>query len=338
MLRTRTALLFSLVCVFACERGNPSEPAPAASARREVAPKERPFRFGAADRVVAVGDLHGDLEAARAALRLAGAIDGEDRWIGGKLVVVQVGDQLSRGDDERPLLDLLARLEQESRGAGGALHVLIGNHELMNTSGDFRYATAAGFAAFSEFAAELSSEQAQALKKKERGRAAAFGPGGRYRKQIAERDAVVQVGDSVFAHGGLRPEHVRYGVARVNAELRQFLRGELSAPPDVAAGPESPLWDRSLGAPSPKKRACVELAQALELLQAQRLVVGHTVQENGITSACDGMVWRIDVGLGAHYGPMSTEILEIARDGTVRVLGKKQPTQRAPAETPAPAP
>lgn len=53
----------------------------------------------AAPRIVAFSDVHGDIEAARAALRLAGAIDDEDRWIGGDLVVVQTGDQLDRGDE-----------------------------------------------------------------------------------------------------------------------------------------------------------------------------------------------------------------------------------------------
>ena len=55
-------------------------------------------------RIVAFGDVHGDLEAARGALRLAGAIDEQDRWIGGDLIVVQTGDQLDRGDQEQAIL------------------------------------------------------------------------------------------------------------------------------------------------------------------------------------------------------------------------------------------
>ena len=43
---------------------------------------ESPEPSGAPTRIVAIGDLHGDLDAARAALRLAGAIDAQDRWIG----------------------------------------------------------------------------------------------------------------------------------------------------------------------------------------------------------------------------------------------------------------
>jgi len=55
-------------------------------------------------RIVAFGDVHGDFEAARGALRLAGAIDELDRWIGGDLIVVQTGDQLDRGDQEQAIL------------------------------------------------------------------------------------------------------------------------------------------------------------------------------------------------------------------------------------------
>src|SRR5690349_1495369 len=48
-------------------------------------------RFPAPERLVAIGDVHGDYEATRRALRLAGATDENDRWIGGELVIVQTG-------------------------------------------------------------------------------------------------------------------------------------------------------------------------------------------------------------------------------------------------------
>jgi hypothetical protein len=64
--------------------------------------------------------VHGDFEATRRALRLAGATDEIDKWIGGDLVVVQTGDQLDRGDGEQAILELLARLQHEARAAGGS--------------------------------------------------------------------------------------------------------------------------------------------------------------------------------------------------------------------------
>jgi hypothetical protein len=91
-----------------------------------------PARAQRPARLVAFGDVHGDLGATRAALRLAGAIDQRDRWIGGPLVVVQTGDQLDRGPSEREILHLFERLRRDAARAGGAFHALNGNHELMN--------------------------------------------------------------------------------------------------------------------------------------------------------------------------------------------------------------
>ena len=108
------------------------------------------FGCAAPTRIVAFGDVHGDLDATRSALRLAGAIDEEDQWVGGKLVVVQTGDQLDRGDDEQEILDLFDELRVQADAAGGAFHALLGNHELMNVRGDLRYVTEGGFADVSD--------------------------------------------------------------------------------------------------------------------------------------------------------------------------------------------
>ena len=82
-------------------------------------PLDLPTRYPPAQHIVAIGDLHGDLEATRAALRLAGAIDERDRWVGGTWVIVQTGDQLDRGDDELEILDLLDALAAQAQAAGG---------------------------------------------------------------------------------------------------------------------------------------------------------------------------------------------------------------------------
>ena len=53
-------------------------------------------------------------------------------------------------------------------------------------------------------------------------------------------------------------------------------------------------------------------------MDAKRIVMGHTIQESGITSACDQQAWRIDVGMSAYYVGL-VEVLEIVGD-SVRVL------------------
>ncbi len=277
----------------------------------------------AAPRVVAFSDVHGDIEAARAALRLAGAIDDEDRWIGGNLVVVQTGDQLDRGDDERAILHLFERLVDEAARAGGAFHPLNGNHELMNAHLDLRYITEGGFRDFASVIDSLDAGEAEgdsllsAHAPEQRGRIAAFRPGGPYALLLARRNTIVQVGDNVFVHGGVLPEHAAYGLEAINEEIRAWLRGEAPAP-EWSRGSESPIWTR-LYSQDPDDDACRVLGEALDLLGARRMVVGHTVHREGITSYCDGRVWAADVGMAAYSGG-PRQVLEIRGD-SVRVLG-----------------
>ena len=279
-----------------------------------------PTRFPPVERIVAIGDLHGDLAATRRALRLAGAIDEDDRWIGGRLVVVQTGDQTDRGGDEPEITELLSRLSVEARRAGGAVHVLNGNHELMNVDLDFRYVTDEGFRDFEGLAEVDPSDPAlMALPAERRARAAAFRPGGPWARILAGRNVAVLVGDSLFVHGGILPEHVEYGLERMNAEMRAWLRGE-SPRPEWSRGSDSPIWSRHFSDGVDPAEEPV-LTEVLDGLGAQRMIVGHTIQEGGIASFAEGRVWCIDVGMAAHYGDRPVQVLEI-RGETVRVLSE----------------
>ena len=288
-------------------------------------------------RIVAFGDVHGDLEAARGALRLAGAIDEQDRWIGDDLTVVQTGDQLDRGDQEQAILDLFERLRIESEAAGGAFHALLGNHELMNARVDLRYVTDGGFADFMD---TVEYEPGDSLKvwdrssgtfrtailaefePHQRDRVAAFMPGGPYANLLAKRQVILQLGENVFVHGGVLPEHVAYGIDKINSSAQAWLRGEADLP-SVLSGSDSPQWTR-LYSDDPDSSACSVLEEALNALGAKRIVMGHTIQESGIASACGGQAWRVDIGMAEYYASRteyggSVAVLEIVGD-SVRVL------------------
>ncbi len=275
---------------------------------------EQSFRFPAAERVVAIGDLHGDLASAREALRLAGAIDGQDKWIGGKMVLVQVGDQLDRGDDEPQILQLLERLADEASQSGGAVHVLNGNHELMNVVGDLRYVTPDGMHDYANVKVPTNARFPPGFPADAKGRAAAFAPGSELARKLAERNTIAIVGDTLFAHAGVLQKHITYGVGRINDEVRRFLRGELPTLPEVVGSDDAPVWTRVFGGPA-SAEACHELEGVLAALAVKRLVVGHTVQPSGITNACDGRVYRVDVGLSDYYGKNQTQVLELTASG-----------------------
>src|ERR1700690_2853223 len=84
------------------------------------------------EKIVAVGDVHGDYEQLVIVLKSAGLIDDGENWPGGKTHLVQNGDVLDRGPDSRKAMDLLIKLEKQAAAAGGQVHALIGNHESMN--------------------------------------------------------------------------------------------------------------------------------------------------------------------------------------------------------------
>lgn len=291
-------------------------PATATAPLREVSACELeplPLRLPAAARVVAIGDLHGDLEVTRAVFRLAGAIDGEDRWIGGSLVVVQIGDILDRGDDEQAILDLLERLALEAKEAGGAVILLLGNHELMNATFDLRYVTPGGFRDFEDVEGlDRSAPELAGLPASARARAAAFRPGGPYAKLLARSRTAVIVGDTLFVHGGVEPAYA-LRLAAINHAVRCWLDGAGELPPAIERR-DGLLWSRAY---STAKARCDELARTLELVDTRRMIVGHTPQGR-INEACGGAVWRIDVGMTRYYGG-PVQALEL-RGGLVRVL------------------
>jgi hypothetical protein len=229
-----------------------------------------------------------------------GAINSQNQWIGGNLVVVQVGDQLDRGDGERAILDLLERLADEAHAAGGALYALNGNHEVMNVDEDFRYVTSGGWSAFSDISLSGAGSSVWNYPANQRGRVAAFLPGGPYARILGEHNTAMVVGDTLFVHGGIHPQHVQYGLETLNSAVQQWMKGYRSKP-SILGGDSSPIWSRAYSQGTTSS-GCSTLEAVLDAVGVSRMVVAHTVQSQGINSACNGQVWRIDVGMSAHYG------------------------------------
>ncbi|HZO14486.1 MAG TPA: metallophosphoesterase, partial [Polyangiaceae bacterium] len=203
----RAGVMLCLVALSACKPDAEKErpPAKTAEPKKETAPTPV-TRYPAARRVVAIGDVHGDIAATRAVLRLAGLMDEKERWSGGDSVLVQTGDVLDRGDGEQAILDLLAKLQTEAASANGKVVLLNGNHELMNVAGDFRYVTPGGFLDFTDVPdLALGDPLLADIPDAQRARAAAFRPGGIYARKLADHPIAVVIGETAFAHGGILP-------------------------------------------------------------------------------------------------------------------------------------
>jgi hypothetical protein len=301
------------------------------------------------ERLIAVGDLHGDLSKSRQALRLAGLIDASDRWTGGSTTVVQVGDVLDRGGDELKILFFLDKLKDEAARSGGKIITMNGNHEIMNVEADFRYVSKSGLEEFRVWAnwycvGNLMKGLCRGLPKpndlfdgvpsffpglKEeyfegfRARIAALRPQGPISSRFFSKNAtVVVIGDSVFVHGGLLPRHVEYGLERINEDVRDWITGQKKVVSSgLVRGSNSVVWLRKFSDEIAENCDCATLTHVLATIPgAKRMIMGHTIQPGGINGVCDNRAIRIDVGLSKGCGNGIPEVLEINRDSKLRVL------------------
>ena len=286
-------------------------------------PQEWSGDWSGGTRIIAIGDNHADLSQTQRALQVAKVIDENLKWIGKDTIVVQTGDVLDRGAEEREVIDLYERLRPEAAAAGGQIINMNGNHEIMTAQGDYRYMQADACAAFASLPMKgISNPAFEYLTPDCQKRAAAFWPGGSYAKIIAEWPVVVLLEKTVFVHGGVHQKHIDYGIDKINEMTRKWLRGEGELDTEMVGGGTAVYsvdWDRTYSSNTllPNDSICEVAKNVLAQLGAERMVVGHTVQTR-INGFCDGMIIRIDVGMAAYYGG-TIEVLEII-DGQVTVL------------------
>ncbi|MEM7678206.1 MAG: metallophosphoesterase, partial [Myxococcota bacterium] len=95
-------------------------------------PAAYPLERELPSRTVVIGDLNGQVGLLRRLLLGLRLIRRDERWSGGRSVLVQMGDVPNRGGGVRPAMDLLLRLRDEARAAGGDVYWLLGNHEVMS--------------------------------------------------------------------------------------------------------------------------------------------------------------------------------------------------------------
>jgi hypothetical protein len=310
-------------------------------------------------RIVAVGDLHGDFKAWQDIARGAGLINAGDHWAGGKTILVQLGDILDREPDSLKIVRNLRQLQKEAPRKGGRVVVVLGNHEAMNLLGDNRYTTAGEYAAFadSQSAArrdrvyDANKAQLEAAAKAQNPqirpdqvRAAwvaqhplgwvehrlAWGPSGDLGRWATANPAIVKIGGTLFAHGGISTEYAKQPIDAVNKRIATAMAAGDESPASVLTDPLGPLWYRGLVTadadaqaaraamkpPSPVLTSDQELTAVLASYGAQRLVIGHTPSLKGIQITSNGRLARIDTGNSRYYGgPLSW--LEIIGDQMV---------------------
>jgi len=209
---------------------------------------ESPFEFTTKSPIYVVGDVHGAHHEVSTSLRTVGLIDADDNWIGGSSHFVSLGDLMDRGPSTRKVLDLYMKLQTQAVEAGGRFHVILGNHEVMNLTGDLRYVSRDEYAehAIDETLEIRSKAYRKFLKSKFIKDSAinlesfnslypsgyfahrsAYSAKGKYGKWLLAQPFVIMINDQIFAHGGLSTKLIGTNVEALNDVMKSSLKNYL---------------------------------------------------------------------------------------------------------------
>lgn len=291
------------------------------------------YQWEGVERVVAIGDIHGDFGHYMATLEAAGLVDKRGHWSGGETHLVQVGDLPDRGPDTRQIIEHISKLAKQAKRAGGRVHSLIGNHEVMNVTGDLRYVhpgeieafktgksaalqdrylevylkqlqeqDPAAFAALPpDFEAQWKAEHPPGWLEHRQAWDPRWNPDAEYAAWVMERKVAIRIDDSLFVHGGISAQYCGNSLDSLTEKVIDALRNYDPAAPGILEDPNGPLWYRGLSGNEPA--ALPEtVAAILERHGARRIVVGHTPTFGVIWPNYAGRVVVVDAGISDYYG------------------------------------
>ena len=229
----------------------------------------------APNRIVAVGDLHGDYAAWLDIARNAGVIDARGHWAGGRTTLVQLGDVVDREPNSLQIIRSLQQLQKEAPHAGGKVVVILGNHEAMNLLGDYRYTTPGEFAAFADKDSPARRDRVYDVNRarieaayrskdpsltpeqiRQAWNAAtplgwvehklAWSPSGELGRWASQNPAVVKINGTLFVHGGISAAFAAVPSGEINRRVTEALKARDSSPTAIINDPHGPLWYRGL--------------------------------------------------------------------------------------------
>jgi hypothetical protein len=219
----------------------------------------------------------------------ARVIDEQLHWSWDKGHLVVVGDVFDRGDRVTECLWLIHRLEREAREAGGRVHYLLGNHEMMVLRGDNRYINV-------RYLDGIPNETT--IEHKD-----LYGPDMEFGRWLRSKHVAVKLNDIVYVHGGLSPEAVELGMELddMNELVRRIIDVRsyellFSLQLYFVNGDTGPLWYRGYHFTRPEyAQATSEQVDAiLDFYDAEAVVVGHT-EVDYVESLYEGRVFGVDV-------------------------------------------
>lgn len=235
------------------------------------------------EQMLVLSDIEGNFEAFKLMLTSAKVMGPDFEWTYGKGHLVLLGDFFDRGLNVTECLWLIYKLEYEAEAAGGKVHFILGNHEVMNMSGYFDYVR------------NKYKENAQIL---EEDYSLWFDANSELGRWLRTKNAVEKIGDYVFCHGGISPTlaDTRLSLNDINRIARDNLGKSVDEIQDSLA---RIIFDTQNGifwyrAAAKNKLTEPEVDKIMRFAGAKRMVIGHTLVPD-VMALYDGRIVCTDL-------------------------------------------
>ncbi|MFZ2899643.1 MAG: metallophosphoesterase [Saprospiraceae bacterium] len=222
--------------------------------------------FRGVDKLVAISDIHGQYDLMARLLHTHGVIDEKGNWAFGEGHLVVVGDIFDRGGEVTDILWLVHKLENQAGFAGGRVHYLLGNHEIMNLKNDLRY---------------VNKRYRNTTTMLRTPYPLLFGPDTYLGRWIRSKPTIISINDMVFVHAGLSETFLNLDLSfeEINTLVRDSIIDQpeevIEASPRLSLlyGSKGPFWYRGYFDPTFTRARADDI---LVYLNKRHIIVGHT--------------------------------------------------------------
>jgi len=267
------------------------------------------YEYPMPNRLVIIGDIHGDIKRFKNILLDAKIINNNIEWIAEpqNTIVVQMGDQidsLNRIEDtdwevieDIEMIKFTDLLDKIANIKGGRVISIIGNHEFMNILGNYTYVSA------------------KSIANNEKRRLELFKPGGQLSKILSKRPIIIKIGTLLFCHAGLKISHLlilnKYNkdIFYLNKLWNLFaLTTNINNPEDseifskIILDDDGILWTRDLNTGE-------ELNIMLKIVNCNNMFIGHNVVDT--IKLYNNNLWYTDTGISRAFGNKHYQYIDI---------------------------
>ncbi len=268
--------------------------------------------YTGAEKQFVLSDIEGNIGAFRKLLQGNGIIDSAFNWTFGNGHLVLIGDFVDRGEQVTEVLWLIYSLEDKAKAAGGMLHYVLGNHEIMIMSGDRRY---------------INNKYKSNTDLLREGYTSLFGDNTELGRWMRTKNIIEKVDNMLYVHAGIAPEINSLGstLEAINDLTRPYYADSSNAYPDQKLlhiyGKNSPFWYRGYYVGT-ERASQSQVDSTLAIYGVKHIVTGHSIVADMVTTHFNSKV--INTDLEHAKGKSGALLIEGGKLYRVDPKGEKQ--------------